>query len=267
MSLFLAYLDPVRSVVCSDGRAILYDEAGTLQPIAGSFPKFRVIGNQIIAVVGRSDVSRRVQNGFTRLLADFPATPITDVANALRAFAIKAFAERTIREHDAEQLDVLEIAVIGWDAAEDRVRCYKLLSGDKFQLQEMTNARDARILALGYYNPTDRSRLEQLLDEMTVAALRRPPWIAVALRRAANDLHEKYPVYIGPASYFAALDKNVVEGLPREFPGLPETEIPLVVDGHLVAMSIVCRKQTGMNTDGVQDLDQPPRDCSLRHER
>ena len=225
MSLFLAYFDPVRAVVCSDDRAILYDEAGTLQAMAGSFPKFSVIGNQIIAVAGRSDVSRRVQDGFGRLLADFPATPIIDVANALRAFATKAFGERTQREHDVEQLDVLEIAAIGWDADEQRIRCCRLVSGDKFQLYEMAGNPDARIFALGYYNPTDRSRIEQLSDEMAVATLRRPAWLAAVLRSAANDLHDKYPDFIGPASYFAALDKNAVAGLPREFPALPETEM------------------------------------------
>ena len=222
MSLFLAYLDPVRAVVCSDDRAILYDEAGSLQTMAGSFPKFSIIGDQIIAVAGRSDVSRRVQNGFARLLADFPATPIIDVADALRAFATKAFGERTQREHDVEQLDVLEIATIGWDADKQRMRCWRLVSGDKFQLHEMTATADPRIFALGYYNPTDRSRLEQLSDEMTIATLRRPAWIAAALRSAANDLRDKYPDYIGPASYFAAFEKNAIADLPREFPALPK---------------------------------------------
>ncbi len=226
MSLFLAYFDPVRAVVCSDDRAISYDEAGTLQTMAGSFPKFSVIGDQIIAVAGRSDVSRRVQNGFARMLADFPATPIIDVANALRAFATKAFGERTQREHDVEHLDVLEIAAIGWDADKQRIRCWRSVSGDKFQLDEMTGTPDARVFALGYYNPTDRSRLEQLSDEVAIATLRRPAWIAAALRSAANDLHEKYPEYIGPASYFAALQKNAVAELPREFQALPETEMP-----------------------------------------
>ncbi|MGB2627667.1 MAG: hypothetical protein WAK20_12835 [Candidatus Acidiferrum sp.] len=226
MSLFLAYFDPVRAVVCSDNRAILYDEAGTLQTMAGSVPKFSVIGDQIIAVVGRSDVSRRVQDGFARLLADFPATPILDVANALRVFATKAFGERTPREHDVEQLDVLELAAIGWDADEQRIRCWTLASVDKFQLYEMTGTPDARVFALGYYNPTDRLRLEQLSDEMTIATLRRPAWIAAALRSAANDLHDKYPDYIGSASYFAALEKNAIVELPREFPAVPETELP-----------------------------------------
>ena len=67
MSLLLIYFDSGRAVVCSDDRAVRFDEAGQTEPMEERVPKFCRAGRFLIGATG--DSRRRVHIRASPLLA------------------------------------------------------------------------------------------------------------------------------------------------------------------------------------------------------
>jgi len=84
MSFFLAYHDSKRTAVCSDDRAISFDESGSPVPLEGGrVPKFLCVGGLIFAVLGTSDVCANLNRGFERMLLDHPELTVAQLADIL----------------------------------------------------------------------------------------------------------------------------------------------------------------------------------------
>src|SRR6266566_2725738 len=98
MSIFLLYCERERAIVCSDDRAVTFNAAGEVQPLAARVPKFTRAGKFVFAALGRSDVSRTLMEGTVRLLAAHPAMTISELGQILPAIQKKTFDGRPPRQ-------------------------------------------------------------------------------------------------------------------------------------------------------------------------
>jgi hypothetical protein len=80
------------------------------------------------------------------------------------------------------------------------MRSFVFVATDNFKPVEST-VPNARIFALGHYNPSDKPILERLTERMEVADKKGLPWICCQLRDALAELHEKYPIAVGRPSF------------------------------------------------------------------
>ena len=236
MSLCLLYFDRGRAIAASDDCAVVFDAAGEPRLTGIPAPKFSLIGDRIVALVGRNDCVSRLRHGFTRLAGDFPAMGIVEFAPILRDWSKKAFDDRQQTAENLSKFDALECAVLGYDQQQKRVRCYATSSSGKFQMHEITENPAARILCLGHYDKTDWPLLQGLTAKMEEAHEKRLPWVAAQLRDAISEFSEKYPLVVGPPSYFAALNTTGFFKLPDDFP-LPPAQQAEVAAAHLVSLT------------------------------
>jgi hypothetical protein len=147
-----------------------------------------------------------------------------------------AFERRSQTTARDAKFDVLEIAVIGFDCRSEKIRAFLFSSQNGFAFFESTEDPNARIFAMGYYQKADWPLLQALTAKMQLAHTKRNPWIAAQLREAISEMHDRYPVEVGPASFFAAMNRAGFEELPIDFPELPSTPETQSVASHHVSL-------------------------------
>jgi hypothetical protein len=223
MSLLLVYHDARRAVVCTDDRAVRF-ENGEAIAMPDRVPKFIACGALIFAALGMSDVCKRLSDGTRRMLADHPELGVEQLSLILPPGLQRAWERRVQDPNTPLSYDNLESAIIGYDREARRMRSFVFTAGDGFKPVETTADPYNRIFALGAYDVTDKPILERLTQRMHVADRNGLPWIAAQLRSSLHELHEKYPVPVGEPSFFAALDARGLTDLPVEFP-LPPAQV------------------------------------------
>lgn len=219
MSLLLAYHDSKRGLVCSDDRIIRYGAGGAPEALDARVPKFVVSNGLIFATVGYGDICASLNRGFLRICRDYPNMTLANHVGMLVPGLQRIFARRHQDPNRPLGADCLEAAILGYEAG--RMRSFVFSSGDDFSPVESTADPNARIFALGHYNPSDVPVLNRLTTRMKLADGKGLPWIAACLRDTMNELHEKYPIQVGQPSFFAAIDAHGVVELPAEFPSAP----------------------------------------------
>lgn len=240
MSLLLAFHDKNRAIVASDDREIRFDENGLPVPTDTRVPKFYFAGKHILAICGRNDICVQLGKGLARMMADYPATTIDEFAQTIPTVAKMVFDKRSQTTARDAKFDVLEISVIGFDHRREKIRAFLFSSQNDFAFFESTENPNARIFAMGYYHPSDYDVLNGLTAKMQLAHTMKDPWIAAQLRSAIGVMHSRYPVEVGPASYFAALNRIGFKELPFDFPPLPTTEAertPQFFGAHHVSLT------------------------------
>src|SRR6266581_8419059 len=121
MSIFLLYCERERAIVCSDDRAVTFNAAGEVQPLAARVPKFTRAGKFIFAALGRSDVSRTLMEGTVRLVAAHPRITLSELAGQLPSIQRDVFDRRPRRGTDESvPHELVETALIGYDSSVPR---------------------------------------------------------------------------------------------------------------------------------------------------
>jgi hypothetical protein len=234
MSLLLAYHDTKRAVVCCDDLAVSFNSTGQPERIPARVPKFILVGACLFCLVGRSDVCDVLRAGTRRMLAAHPDLNIDQTSGIIGDAAKSAWAKRIAQPKDAPlNCDALELALIGYDREQRRVRAFGLCSYSNFGPFETSEDSNPRTFALGNYGPDELPLLHRLTDRMRQAAGRGLPWIAVQLRDALADMHAKCPTRIGEPSFYAALGRTGFVDLPSEFP-MPSSNEVALADAHRV---------------------------------
>ena len=236
MSLLLGYHDRKRAVVVSDDRAVYIDDAGVKQRRPGRIPKFQIIESAssqqklILGAVGRMDLVERLMRGTARMVAE-RGLGLLELSAILPHFARKALAERKAATLKAKD-DKIDLCLLGYDHVGLRIRSFVWRTEDDFQTIETTSDLSNRVFALGAFDVSNEGALHNLTQHMVGAKHRHANWIASQLRDAANELHAKWPIVIGQASFYAGIDSVGLIPLANEFIA-PHEEFAHLAAGRL----------------------------------
>ena len=245
MSLLLAFHDKTRAVVCSDDRAIKFDQAGEASALPERVPKFvclRLASFALIfAALGRSDVCEKLFRGTARLVTAHPLLKVFELSRQLPGIFQKVFEERQpIDTRDmplsvAAHYEAIECAILGFDHGAGKMRGFVFQSfSDDFAPVETTEDPWVRIFALGAYGAEEKPIFEQLTRRMKLAHQKQLPWVAAELRDTLAELHRRDPVRIGEPSFYAAFHGSGVVELPSDFPPTPAREQETATAAHRV---------------------------------
>ena len=265
MSLLFVYHDRYRALVASDDLSVTFGPNGVVQ-MPGKFPKFLVIGSLIFFGCGRTDVLTALRNGTEQLLMENPGLSLSNVSEILADAGRRLWGKRVVRE-GAPSADALEYGVVGYDTVTKRVRAFVSTNyQNNFAPVETTADSNARMFALGAYEPTDRGALDSLTRKLQHSDRQQLPWVAAMFRDTMDNLHGKHPATIGDPSFYAALNSRGAVALPEEFPTPVENAVAVgehyVTTDKSVAMtginrffcgSIVTPGQGAPDTQGNDD--------------
>lgn len=191
MSLVLIVHNDELGFVCSDGRLSRLED-GKRVIVSDSCPKFVVLRNDLlILATGRSDIADRVCSLASNYVHHTAAT-FSGLEHFLAQAVPGAYQNYPIKGADV----VLAVAVVGFDAKRNRVRCVSWISAEKFSRFE-GNEGSVKTYAFGDSEVKDKA-MELMRMKLT------------PLLRNHNST---------PNEYFAALSE-IIERLAKAHDGI-----------------------------------------------
>jgi hypothetical protein len=247
MSLLYAYHRKNIAVVASDD-LVSVEQDGKHIACEEKRSKFQVLTAKdkpvVLGVVGRADLAELLHANIPRVVADqkYGLQEIVAVMPHVLQPLIKNRPPSTI----SPERDGVQVAAIGFDTIEQRVRAFLFFAGaDGMQQVETTSDLNNCFFALGWLQEpnADLQKFSEYLGRN--GSSMGPNWIARELRRRIDRNSQSYPGQVGAGKYFAAIDHWGTVGLATDLHAPTLAEVTAAPAGGEMAVAGTYRYYVG----------------------